>query len=585
MTGAPGHRRLVRTGMAGRRRKQRNGFVLALSWPQAMVEMMNSNVALHGVTVLMLASTAGLAAGAADPTVIPRPAAVTEQAGRFTLRPGACASVPRDATALYLRTLSDAAGVPLRPATAVAPCAVQFLPAATAGAAQPSGEGYHLRVAPETAIVSAATPAGHFHGLQTLAQLLRGAPREGGGCVLPCMEIADAPRFGWRGYMLDESRHFSGKAAVLRLLDAMAEAKLNRFHWHLTDSPGWRIEIKAYPRLTDIGARGSETDRRPDAPRQFYTQDEIRGIVAYARERHITIVPEIDMPGHADAAVLAYPELDGGGFLQKGRTDKWPRFTFHPAKAETLAFLDTVLKEVAGLFPDAGVIHFGGDEVHFGWQKWPDLPGVKSLMAKEGLKDLAGVETWFNRRMAGVINGLGFKTAGWDEIAARDLPRDKTVIFWWRHDKPQILRQALDAGYPVVLCPRRPCYFDFVQHDSHKVGRRWGGFNPIEDVYAFPAALQLSADDEAKVLGMQACLWTETTVTQERRDFMTWPRLLALAEAAWTPEARKDLASFRSRLPAGLARLKALGLGAFDPAANTAEITDEQAGKPKAHLD
>ncbi len=547
---------------------------------------MKPSGALCGAGFLLSASTAVLAASAEEPAVIPCPAAVTPLKGVFSLRPGAFAHVPREAADLYLRTLSNAAGVPVRPAPADAPCAVQFVSAdGVVGAAKPRGEGYHLRIVPGTAIVCAATPAGHFHGLQTLAQLLRSAAREGGGLSMPCVEIADAPRFGWRGYMLDESRHFSGKAAVRRLLDAMAEAKLNRFHWHLTDSPGWRIEIKAYPKLTETGSRGSETDRRPDAPRQFYTQDEIREIVAYARERHITVVPEIDMPGHADAAVLAYPELDGGGFLQKGRADKWPRFTFNPAKAETLAFLDTVLKEVAGLFPDAGVIHFGGDEVHFGWQKWPDLPEVKALMAKEGLADLAGVETWFNRRMAGVINGLGFQTGGWDEIAARNLPRDRTVIFWWRHDKPQILRDALNAGYPVVLCPRRPCYFDFVQHDRHKVGRRWGGFNPIENVYAFPSALALTAADEAKVLGMQACLWTETTVTQERRDFMTWPRLLALAEAAWTPEARKDFASFQSRLPAGLDRLRALGLGAYDAAANSPDITDEQAGQPKGHLD
>ena len=530
---------------------------------------------------------ASIASAATEPAVLPRPVSMTMADGRLVLRSGAFAQVPADAADLYLRTLSDAAGGPVRAAPADAACAVRFLPAGKVrqGTPKPAGEGYRLQITPETAIVYADAPAGHFHGLQTLAQLLRNAAREDGCPVLPCLEIADAPRFGWRGYMLDESRHFSGKDTVLRLLDAMAAAKLNRFHWHLTDSPGWRIEIRAYPKLTEIGSRGSETDRRPDAPRQFYTQDEIREIVAYARARHIAIVPEIDMPGHADAAVLAYPELDGGGFVRKGTPDKWPRFTFNPAKPETLRFLDTVLREVAGLFPDAGVIHFGGDEVHFGWQKWPELPEVKELMAREGLKELADVETWFNRRMAATINGLGCKTAGWDEIAARDLPRDRTVIFWWRHDKPQVLRGALDAGYPVVLCPRRPCYFDFVQHDSHKAGRRWGGFNPIEDVYAFPAALNLSAADEAKVLGMQACLWTETTVTQARRDFLTWPRLLALAEAAWTPADRKDFASFQARLPAALAQLKTLGIGFYDPFANSPEVTDEQAGKPQGHLD
>jgi hexosaminidase len=236
-------------------------------------------------------------------------------------------------------------------------------------------------------------------------------------------------------------------------------------------------------------------------------------------------------------------------------------------------FLDTVLKEVAGLFPEAGVIHFGGDEVHFGWQKWTKLPEVQSLMAQEHLKDLAGVEAWFNRRMATTINAVGMKTGGWDEIAARGLPTDKTVIFWWRHDKRPVLRAALDAGYPVVLCPRRPCYFDFVQHASHKNGRRWGGFNSLDEVYKFPAGLGLSAADQPKVLGIQACLWTETTVTQARRDFLTWPRLIALAESAWTPEARKDYASFTARLPCHLAGLKERGLGFYDPFANSAEVS------------
>jgi hexosaminidase len=528
------------------------------------------------------AGAAGFAQG--EPDLIPRPASFTPREGNLLLKPGSAVALPEGVTT---DSLAQAAGFALTPARAAEQARLRFLPAsaAPAGSSAPQGEGYLLRVTPDALCVYAAAPAGHFYGLQTAAQLLRGAPREQGAVAVPCVEISDAPRFGWRGYMLDESRHFSGKEAVLRLLDAMASYKLNRLHWHLTDSPAWRLEIKAYPKLTQLGSHGSESDRRADAPAQFYTQAEVREIVAYARARHIVVVPEIDMPGHADAAVLAYPELDGGGFLQKGRTDKWPRFTFNPAKPETLAFLDAVLKETAALFPDAGVIHFGGDEVHFGWQKWSELPDVQALMKQEGYAKLEEVEAWFNRRLAGSINALGFKTGGWDEIAARDLPRDKTVIFWWRHDKPQILRAALDAGYSVVLCPRRPCYFDFVQHASHTAGRRWGGFNPLEDVYAFPAGLSLSAADEAKVLGLQACLWTETTVTQERRDFLTWPRLVALAEAAWTPQPRKDFASFQARLPAHLRQLRARGIGFYDPFANSPEITDAQAGKTKAHLD
>jgi len=435
-----------------------------------------------------------------------------------------------------------------------------------------------IRITAQVINIHPATPVGQLYGIQSLAQLIEAAPKSAGKPIrLACGDIVDSPRFAWRGFMLDESRHFSGPAAVKRLLDAMARFKLNRLHWHLTDSPAWRIEIKKYPELTRIGGRGSESDRNPDAPASFYTQTQIRELVAYARQRGITVVPEIDMPGHADAAVAAYPAHDGGGFIQKGNLQKWPRFTFNPANPATLAFLDDILTEVAALFPDAGIIHFGGDEVHFGWQKWPALPAVKDLMKQENLKDLAAVEAWFNRRMAKTINQLGFKTGGWDEIAARQLPTDQTVVWWWRHDQPQVLQQALKSGYPVILCPRRPCYFDFVQHDSHQTGRRWGGFNPLQDTYEFPAAIQLTPAQEQQVLGIQACLWTETTITQARRDFMTWPRLVALAEAAWTPAARKDFNSFQNRLKPNLKWLRQHGITPFDPFTNSPEITDKGA--------
>ena len=519
-----------------------------------------------------------LATAVAEVPVIPRPAEVRESETRLQLAKGATVQLAdAGSKELVLATLSEAAGFPLTLAPAGKPGTIQFLPANSLPdrSAIPTGEGYVIRITGEAANVHAATPAGYFHGLQTLAQLIRSAGRDGqGAIVLSGTAIVDAPRFAWRGFMLDESRHFTGETGVKRLIDGMARYKLNRLHWHLTDSAGWRIEIKKYPKLTTIGGRGNESDRSKTAPAQYYTQEQIRGIVAYAKERHITIIPEIDMPGHADAAVVAYPEHDGGGFLQKGSKDKWPHFTFNPAKKETLTFLDDVLKEVATLFPEAGVIHVGGDEVHFGWHKWTELPEVQALMKKERLKDLAGVETWFIRRMSATVNKLGFATGGWDEIASRDLPRDKSLVFWWRHDKPQVLRDALEEGYPVVLCPRRPCYFDFVQDDSHKVGRRWGGFNPLADVYAFPASLKLSAADEKLVRGIQACLWTETTVTQARRDFLIWPRLVALAESAWTAQARKDFSSFEKRLPTEIEWLQAHGIKPYDPASNSTEIGD-----------
>lgn len=517
--------------------------------------------------------------------VIPQSLDERARPGEFVITPGAFAAVPAENRDLFLGELTRA-GAGVKPAPADARCAIQFLAANTLPDRYPipEGEGYVIRITPEVINVHAATPAGHFYGLQTLAQIIEAAPKADGKPVaIACRDIVDAPRFAYRGYMLDESRHFTGPAGVKRLIDAMARFKLNRFHWHLTDSPAWRIEIKKYPLLTKVGGRGSETDRSQDAPANFYTQEQIKEIVTYAKQRAITIIPEIDMPGHADAAVAAYPEHDGGGFVQNGNPNKWPRFTFNPAKKETLAFLDEILTEVAALFPDAGVIHFGGDEVHFGWQKWTKLPEVQELMKKEKLKDLAAVEAWFNRRMAGSINKLGFKTGGWDEIAERGLPKDKTVVWWWRHDKLQVLKQALAAGYPVVLTPRRPCYFDFLQDPSHKNGRNWGGINPLQDVYQFPASLKLSADEEKNVLGMQASLWTETTVSQARRDFMTWPRLVALAEAAWTAENKKDFKSFEQRLKPQIAWLKRNGIESYDPFTKSAEVTDK--GAKNVYLD
>ena len=515
----------------------------------------------------------------AQASIIPLPLDECERPGTFVLAPDAMIAAPPAAEELYLSTLRQA-GAPVRQVPADARAVMQFLAANQLpdNYPVPEGEGYVIRIAPEVINIHAATPEGHFYGLQTLAQLIEATQKNEGQAIrLACRDIVDRPRFAWRGYMLDESRHFSGPEAVKRLIDGMARFKLNRLHWHLTDSAAWRIEIMKFPELTRIGGKGSETDRAPDAPARFYTQQQIREIVAYAKERAVKIIPEIDMPGHADAAVTAYPAHDGGGYQSKTDPAKWPRFTFNPGREATLQFLDDILSEVAALFPDAGVIHFGGDEVHFGWHNWTKLPEVRELMAKQNLKDLAAVETWFNRRMAGTINKLGFKTGGWDEIASRDLPTDKTLIWWWRHDKPGVLKQALAAGYPVILTPRRPCYFDFLQHESHKNGRNWGGINPLADVYQFPASLKLSTADEDKVHGIQACLWTETTITQARRDFMTWPRLIAIAEAAWTDGAKKDFASFESRLKPQFRWLKSHGIGYYDPFTNSPEINDQGA--------
>ncbi len=377
-------------------------------------------------------------------------------------------------------------------------------------------EGYKLLISKAGVLIESTSASGEFYALQTLKQMVLFS-KDG---TVPCLEIEDAPRYEWRGLLLDEARHFFGKEKVKQILDQMALYKLNRFHWHLTDTTGWRIEIKKYPKLTTIGAIGNHTDK--NAPPAFYTQDDIREIVAYAAERFITIVPEIDMPGHAGAAVRAYPELDGGG------STKNPNFTFNPGSEQTYQFLTDVLKEVTELFPSQW-IHYGADEVHFAGKVWATNSDVKELMKKEGLRNIKEVERYFNRRMANVITDLGRTTTAWDEVVYSGLNTDNTLVMWWHHDKMKYLVAAFKNEFDVVLAPRIPCYFDFNQDPSHKAGRRH--LCSLDKTYAFPAGLELV---ESQVKGIQACLWSEKIVTGKRLDFMTYPRLQALSESAWT---------------------------------------------------
>jgi hexosaminidase len=398
-------------------------------------------------------------------------------------------------------------------------------------------EAYKLDINDEKIKITASNPKGLFYGFMTLWQnLLFSKSME-----VPCGLIEDEPRFGYRGYMLDESRHFFGKEKVMQLLDLMSIFKLNTFHWHLTDAPGWRIEIKAFPKLGTIGGKGNQTDA--DGKVQFYTQKEIKEIVAYAAEREITIIPEIDMPGHATAANRAYPEFSGGG------SEKRPDFTFNPGKEETYKYLTTILREVSNLFPSP-YIHFGGDEVHFGNQEWGNDKSIKALMKREKLSDLKEVEHYFSNRMADSIRSLGKITGGWDEVVQSGLESDNTLVFWWRHDKPEQLNASLEGGYNTVLCPRRPLYFDFVQHETHTNGRRWKGFCPIDDVYLYPDNKHLFTEQEsAFIKGIQACLWTEKFKTQEWIDFMSFPRIIAFSESAWTMKENKNYSRFEKSLP------------------------------------
>ncbi len=419
-------------------------------------------------------------------------------------------------------------------------------------------ECYLLQVSKKGIVIQAGAEKGIFYGLQTLKQMILFANPENGKIILPFLKIEDGPRFGWRGIMLDESRHFFGTEKVKQLLDIMAMHKINVFHWHLTDDPGWRIEIKKYPKLALVGGLGD--DLNPDSPAQYYTQDEIREIVKYAADRFIEVIPEIDMPGHARAANRAYPAYSGGG------SKSHPEFTFNPGNPETYAYLTNILKEITELFP-SHYIHLGGDEVHFGNEKWNTDAHVKQLMKTEKLQDLKAVETYFVNRMADSIKMLGKTVIGWDEIVDHNLAPENSLVMWWRHDKPEKLEAALMGKYDVVLCPRIPLYFDFDQVESHEFGRKWGGaFSSLELVYTFPPdTLQGFTDNQNYVKGMQANIWTERIHDSKRLDFMTYPRLSALAEASWTNEENKNFDDFNWRLKPMLMWLDRLNISYYNP--------------------
>ncbi|HEY0666663.1 MAG TPA: beta-N-acetylhexosaminidase [Sphingobacteriaceae bacterium] len=403
-----------------------------------------------------------------------------------------------------------------------------------------SSEAYKLSIEPSEIKIISSGEKGIFYGINSLIQLIRQLPGSE-PFAISGWEITDKPALAWRGIMLDESRHFFGKETVKEMLDWMAFYKLNKFHWHLTDAPGWRLEIKKYPKLTLVGGIGNHTDSL--APAKYYTQEDIKEIVAYAAERYITVIPEIDMPGHARSANMAYPEYSGGG------TAKYPEFTFNPGKEKTYSYLTDILREVNVLFP-SGMIHLGGDEVSFGSKNWERDSGVKQLMQKNDLKNLKEVEDYFVRRMADTVFQMNNKVLLWDEAATGDLPSDKTIIFWWRHDRPEQLKMALDKGYSVVLCPRVPFYFDFIQDTTQRVGRIWkGAIADLRKVYDYmPEQESVIGKRGDQILGVQANLWTENLSTVPHLQYMLFPRIGAFAESAWSAPGKKDYTGFLERL-------------------------------------
>jgi hexosaminidase len=420
-------------------------------------------------------------------------------------------------------------------------------------------EGYHLSVSPAAIVVRANQPAGMFYGIQTLRQLICAD-----SVTIPAVEIVDRPRFPWRGIMLDVGRHLFPVKFIKRLIDVMALHKLNVLHWHLTEDQGWRIEIKKYPNLTKIGSRRSaspipsDREKLDEKPYQgYYTQEQIKEIVLYAANRFITVVPEIEMPGHSVAALASYPNLGcTGGPYNVGNHWGIEKDVYCAGNEQVFSFLQDVLDEVLSLFPSK-FIHIGGDECPKA--RWEQCPKCQNAIRRNNLKNEDELQSYFIRRIEAYLNTLGRRMIGWDEILEGGMAPNASVMSW-RGMEGGI--QAAQEGHDVVMTPTSHCYFDYYQsEDIYTEPPAIGGFLPLETVYAFePVPLECTAEEAQHILGAQGNLWTEYITTPKQAGYMLFPRATALAEVVWSAAEKRNFPDFEQRLQAFLPHLKKIGM-------------------------
>ncbi len=520
---------------------------------------------------LICVSSLGLAAGASEVPIIPKPVSATVTEGTFTLAQDTVIltdRATRQVGEMLARLLAPATGWTL-PVQRGKPKDNSVALAIDPGLARLGEEGYTLEVRPKRIIIRAPKPAGVFYGTQSFRQLLPPAifassVQKGVSWDVPCLKVEDHPRFVWRGALVDVGRHFMPKERLLKFIDLIAMQKINTLQLHLTDDQGWRIEIKKYPKLTEIGSKRKQTrlgherqskefDGKPHGG--FFTQQDIREIVAYARERFVNVVPEIEMPGHATAAIAAYPELGSTGKqLEVGTYWGVYKSIFNPSE-RTILFLQDVLGEVIELFPGR-FIHVGGDEAPK--DEWKASPQVQARIKELGLKDEAEMQSYFIRRMDQFLTSRGRRLIGWDEILEGGLAPGATVMSW-RGTEGGIA--AAKAGHDVVMTPTDYLYLDYYQSKDPQEPLAIGGFVPLEKVYAYePVPAELTPEQGKRVLGAQGNLWTEYIRTTQHLEYMAFPRLAAVAEMTWTPKQSKDLASFKERLKAQEERWRALGV-------------------------
>lgn len=520
--------------------------------------------------VLTLASASAVMAEAPVGSVIPRPASATPAPGVFALSDGTALIVPRDdAEALRVATyfadlMQRTRGLTLTVREGRAtPGAVVFRREIEA-----AEDAYRLDVSPRGVVITASDFGGLLYGAISLWQLA--TTEEGQGTVaIPAVAIADAPRFVWRGVMLDSARHYQSPAFIKGFIDWMALHKLNVFHWHLTDDQAWRLEIKRYPKLTEIGgwrvhagaAAQKDIDPATGRPRLYggiYTQDQVRDIVAYAAARNIVVVPEVDVPGHASAAVAAYPELgvtDVPGAAVPAVPADWGVYpTLFNVEEPTLVFLEKVIDEVVALFPGE-YVHIGGDEAVK--DQWKASARIQERMRELGVADEEKLQSWFVARLEKRLNDHGRRMIGWDEILEGGINPNASVMSW-RGVEGAI--EAARLGHDTVMSPAPVLYFDNRQSaDDGAPGR--GFTSTLRDVYSFdPTPDVLTPEQARRVLGVQGNLFSEHMRDEDRVEYMAFPRISALAEMAWTPHERMDFADFRTRLDPQLLRYRTLGI-------------------------
>jgi hexosaminidase len=509
------------------------------------------------------------------PAIIPKPVHMIQGNGSFILRPSAEISYTGGE---WAKNEAFSLAELLRPATGFTLAVKE----GTGGAVNlvidttlvMNPEGYILTVGKRKVTVTGNTPAGLSRGFQTLRQLL--PPQieidsivKGVKWTMPCVSVTDYPRFAWRGMHLDVSRHFLDVDFIKKYIDIIALHKMNVFHWHLVDDQGWRIEIKKYPRLTEVGAWRVDREempwnsRPPQQPGEkatyggYYTQEEIKEIVAYAAERHINVVPEIEMPAHVGAALAAYPEYScTGGPFTVPLGSVWPITDIYCAgKEETFAFLEDVLTEVMELFPSP-YIHIGGDEADK--TEWRKCRNCQARIRKEGLNDEAELQSYFVRRMEKFLSSRGRRLIGWDEILEGGIAPGATVMSWRGFEGGV---EAARAGHDVVMTPISYTYFNLYQADAATEPLAYSGLITLEKVYSFePVPEGLTYDEAQHIIGAQACLWTEMVHDGITAEYMILPRLTALSEVLWSAPESRNWDDFIIRLPEMMEQFDIMGL-------------------------